>query len=125
MAATTIARQVVTIATGEQWRASRSHPKTKCCKPCANRGRTLRRTESVSNPASSSSCKGDPMSKRLIALGGLLVSACAPMLWNKPGASQNDFSRDRYTCVQQAQQRVAGAQVNAYGGTASNTVVTN
>lgn len=47
------------------------------------------------------------------------------MAWYKPGATQNDFSRDKYNCLQQAQQRVAGAQVNPYGGVASNTVVTN
>ncbi|CAN7782211.1 hypothetical protein LJR175_008200 [Variovorax sp. LjRoot175] len=47
------------------------------------------------------------------------------MVWNKPGAGQDDFSRDRYACLQESQQRVGSAAVNQFGGIASNTVVTN
>ena len=66
------------------------------------------------------------MRKTLAALAGaFLVAGCAPMVWNKAGASQDDFSRDRYTCLQESQQRVGGAVVNQFGGAASNTVVTN
>lgn len=54
----------------------------------------------------------------------LTLAACAPT-WVKPGASQNDFSKDRYDCLQQSQQRVSGAYVNAYGGASSNKVITN
>ncbi len=53
------------------------------------------------------------------------LAACAPPLWVKPGGSQNDFSKDKYTCMQQAQQREAGASFNRYGFSASDTVVTN
>lgn len=56
----------------------------------------------------------------LIALGG-----CAPMTWQKNGGTQDEFSRAQYTCMQQSQQRVAGATVNAFGGYATNQVVTN
>lgn len=60
------------------------------------------------------------------AIGAAVVAAgCAPLVWNKPGASRDDFSRDRYTCLQESQQRVAGATVNQFGGAALNTVATN
>ena len=65
------------------------------------------------------------MIKRISPLIVLLLSACAPMVWMKPGASQNDFSRDKFTCLQQAQQRVSSANVNAYGGTAKHSDISN
>lgn len=55
----------------------------------------------------------------------LAITGCAQNLWVKPNASQVDFERDRYVCLQQSQQRVGSAQVNAYGGSAVNTVATN
>lgn len=65
------------------------------------------------------------MKKLVLWTAVILVTACSPMVWQKPGASQNDFSQDKYICIQEAQQRVSSARVNAYGGTADNTVVTN
>lgn len=66
------------------------------------------------------------MSKRLALILSLTLTACAPSgAWVKPGASQNDFSRDKYSCTQQAQQRVSSAYVGVYGGSASNNVITN
>jgi hypothetical protein len=47
------------------------------------------------------------------------------MAWNKPGASQQEFSENKYSCMQQSQQRVSGARVNAYGGASASEVVTN
>jgi len=55
----------------------------------------------------------------------LVISGCAPKLWVKNNSTKDDFERDRYTCLQQSQQRVGAAQVSAYGGTAINTVETN
>lgn len=57
-------------------------------------------------------------------LASVLLFGCAPV-WVKPGASQNDFAQDKYSCLQQSQQRVSGAYVNAYGGVASDKPVTN
>lgn len=54
-----------------------------------------------------------------------MLSACAPLVWNKAGADQAEFSRVRYDCIQASQQRVSGASVNAFGGVATNQVVTN
>jgi hypothetical protein len=56
----------------------------------------------------------------LIPLIAFLLSACAPMDWTKPGASQNDFSRDKNNCLQQAEQRVSdiGNSLNVVSGTA-------
>jgi hypothetical protein len=53
------------------------------------------------------------------------LAGCAQPMWVKPGASQSDFSSDRYTCLQESQQRIAAAQVNVYGGAAINRVQTN
>lgn len=66
------------------------------------------------------------MITRIAPVLALLLTACAgPMHWQKPGASRNDFSRDKYTCEQQSQQRAAYVAVNAQGGAAQNTMVTN
>ena len=52
--------------------------------------------------------------------------ACAPrMIWVKPDASQDDFSKDKYTCMQEAQQPVSSSTVNAYGGYSGSHVRTN
>ena len=66
-------------------------------------------------------------SVKILAIVGaiLTIGGCAQNLWVKPNASQGEFERDRYTCLQQSQQRVGAAQVNAYGGSAVNTVATN
>ncbi|OUL98803.1 hypothetical protein [Variovorax sp. JS1663] len=61
----------------------------------------------------------------LITAAAVLAAGCAQPVWVKPGASQNDFASDRYTCMQDSQQRVGGAVVNQFGGSATNTVVTN
>lgn len=58
-----------------------------------------------------------------ISVLGLL--GCAQNLWIKQNSTQGEFERDKYNCLQQSQQRVGIAQVNAYGGTATNTVQTN
>ncbi|WP_157610277.1 hypothetical protein [Variovorax sp. Root434] len=34
----------------------------------------------------------------------VLHGGCAQNLWNKPGASKDDFASDRYACLQGAQQ---------------------
>lgn len=48
----------------------------------------------------------------------LFLGACgAPMIWSKPGATRDDFSSARYTCMQQSQQRVSAASVSALGAT--------
>ena len=58
---------------------------------------------------------------------GLALSACAtqPTMWIKPGFSQDEFAKDRYSCMQQSQQRVSTAFVNQYGGSSSNHAITN
>lgn len=55
----------------------------------------------------------------------MLILGCAQNLWVKPNSNQGEFERDRYSCLQQSQQRVGAAQVDAYGGSAFNTVRTN
>lgn len=55
----------------------------------------------------------------------VLVSGCAPMVWTKPGGTQDEFSQDKYTCLQESQQRTSGAVVNQFGGAASSSMVTN
>ncbi|MEJ8825615.1 hypothetical protein WKW80_26910 [Variovorax humicola] len=54
-----------------------------------------------------------------------VLAGCAPMQWQKPGSTQDEFSRARYDCLQQSQQRVSGAAVNQFGGTSSSNMQTN
>src|SRR5262249_39850451 len=58
---------------------------------------------------------------------GLALSACAAQqtTWLKPGATNSDFAKDKYSCMQQSQQRVTSAFVNQYGGSSSNHEITN
>jgi hypothetical protein len=59
----------------------------------------------------------------LVGLAG--CAALQSPVWYKAGGTQDDFSRDRYTCLQQSQQRVSGAYVDQNSGAAQSTVVTN
>jgi hypothetical protein len=34
----------------------------------------------------------------------LLLSACAPMIWDKEGATQQDYNQDHYACEKDARQ---------------------
>ena len=63
----------------------------------------------------------------VVVASAILLSACAQPqnVWTKPGASHQDFSGDRYACMQESQQRVSGSYVNAYAGTSTNKVITN
>lgn len=65
------------------------------------------------------------MHKFLFALLAIVLVGCAQGRWMKDGITQQEANQDHYACLQEAQQRVSGAQVNAYGGTAQNKVVTN
>lgn len=60
-----------------------------------------------------------------LAAVAAVLSGCAAPTWNKPGASQDEFARDRYACMQDSQQRVGTAAVNQFGGNASNSMQTN
>jgi hypothetical protein len=63
------------------------------------------------------------MRKYLIVLFVIVLSGCAK--WYKDGATQQDFSQDRYACLQEAQQNQSSARVNSYGGAAQSGSVTN
>lgn len=63
---------------------------------------------------------------RLLWIPILALVACTPgPAWVKPGATQNDFAKDKYDCMQRSQQRVSKAYVNAYGGASTDKAVTN
>lgn len=49
----------------------------------------------------------------------------APMHWDKPGATQDDFSKDNYSCLQESQQRLMDMNLDAASGIASERVITN
>lgn len=65
------------------------------------------------------------MRKYLIVLLATVLGGCAQGRWFKDGITQQQANQDHYDCLRESQQRVSGAQVNAYGGTAQNTVITN
>jgi hypothetical protein len=58
----------------------------------------------------------------------LLLSSCATPVqynWVKPGATSGEGPRDKYACLQEAQQRESSAYVNNSYGAADSQVVTN
>jgi hypothetical protein len=62
------------------------------------------------------------MHKYLVILFVMFLGGCGPFPqygWYKESASQEEAARDRYDCLREAQQRVSGAQVGPYGGTAA------
>lgn len=65
------------------------------------------------------------MRKYLIVLFVVVLGGCARYQWVKNGITQQQANQDHYACLQEAQQRVSNAQVNAYGGSAENVVITN
>lgn len=47
---------------------------------------------------------------------GMLAAGCAPMVWDRPGATQADFNRDTYACEKDSRQS------GYYGGDLTGTV---
>jgi len=86
----------------------------------------MRKPPLISMPLS---CSAMRMVKRFIAAvpALLVLFGCAAQqkVWVKPGLTQEQFAKDRYSCMQQSQQRVSAAFVNEYGGSSSNHVITN
>jgi len=62
-----------------------------------------------------------------ITLCSLLLTSCVTNEgeWMKPGAGVDDFTRDKYACLQQSQQPTSSLYVNRYGGYGSSGVATN
>lgn len=56
---------------------------------------------------------------------GLILAGCEtlPHAYMASGKTQQDLLRDRYECYRETQQRVSGASVNRYGGSASSNVI--
>jgi hypothetical protein len=55
-----------------------------------------------------------------------VVAGCAPtvMRWtNNNNTTYDQWMKDRYTCLQETQQRFSDARVNQYGGAATSVVV--
>lgn len=65
------------------------------------------------------------MRSRLILPVLLATVGCQAPMWTKPGATQDEFSRDKYACMQEAQQPASAAHVNRHGGQASSGIATN
>jgi hypothetical protein len=63
----------------------------------------------------------------LIAVAVTLVG-CQPVKpiptvrFSKPGATNEQFQKDRFECIQASQIRVSGASYNAYGGASASNV---
>jgi hypothetical protein len=58
----------------------------------------------------------------------LALVSCAGQpqgLWLKPGATKEDFNKERYACMQQAQQPNSVAYLDKYGGVSNSKVITN
>ena len=66
--------------------------------------------------------------KQIVVLGVSLfiLAGCAtPPLWNKPGASEQDFNADKYQCMQGSQQQTSSVYIGPYGGSGSSGQTTN
>gem|GEM_PF-4808769 len=66
----------------------------------------------------------------IVAIIGAATVACAPIRpmqqvlhYTRADTTQAQFMKDRYECLQESQQRVSAAAVNAYGGASSSQVV--
>lgn len=64
-------------------------------------------------------------SAALIASGSCAVAPTYLARYTKRGATQEEFMKDRYECMQEARGRVSRAQVNPYGGAAESTIETD
>jgi hypothetical protein len=69
---------------------------------------------------------------RSFALGAIIfclsLTSCAQQsqsIWLKPGAQPDEFSQERYACLQQSQQPNSSAYINRYGGAANSNMITN
>ena len=61
-----------------------------------------------------------------LTLSQILVACAQPQVivrYSKPDATQTQFMKDRYECLQESQQRESGAYVNPYAGAASSQMV--
>jgi hypothetical protein len=47
------------------------------------------------------------------------------MYWNKPGATLEALTKDKYNCLKESQQGVSHSENNLYGGKATSNVITN
>ena len=63
--------------------------------------------------------------KILLTAAVLTLGGCAAKLWNKPGASREDFASARYGCLQEAQQQSSSLFISKAGGGAVNGMATN
>lgn len=61
----------------------------------------------------------------ILVTAALLSGCVTEKVWIKPGASQDDFVRQRYACMQQSQQQVSVASIGRYGGVAQSGQNTN
>ena len=60
----------------------------------------------------------------LIAVWAIFFAASTPAIrWSNPNVDEAQFLKDRYECLQQAEQRVSGAYIGAYGGVANSQMV--
>lgn len=63
---------------------------------------------------------GNLMSKYLLSILVFSLAGCAPMVWNKPGASTSEYELAKYDCTQKAQKRYFDAEVSYYASNQSS-----
>jgi hypothetical protein len=56
------------------------------------------------------------------ALVGCVQKPPVQQRFSKPGATNEQFQKDRFECIQAASIRVSGASYNAYGGSGASNV---
>ena len=58
----------------------------------------------------------------LLSMFAALLTGCAAPHYDGPGSFQ-DFANARYQCLRETQQRMSGATINQYGGSATSQVI--
>jgi hypothetical protein len=68
-----------------------------------------------------------PIALSAIIFSIALVSCVqqSQQLWLKPGAAAEEFSQERYACLQQSQQPSSSSYLNRYGGVSNSNIITN
>ena len=58
-----------------------------------------------------------------VAIAGCQQKPLPNVRYSKAGATEEQFNKERYECIQQSKVRVGSAYYNAYGGGASTAVL--
>jgi hypothetical protein len=68
------------------------------------------------------------MKKFLISIILLVICSCSPIkstIWDRPGSTKDELSRDNYLCLKESQQQESNSSIGLYAGNATTSIKTN